>query len=369
MRDKPLLRVENVVKKFGEFAALKGVSIDVEKGQIVCFLGPSGCGKTTLLRTIGGFYKQDKGDIYLAGKLINNLPPEKRETVMFFQNYALFPHMNVFENVTYGLRVKRVAKAERIKRAKEILALTKLEGMEERLPDQLSGGQQQRVALARALILNPGLLLLDEPLSNLDANLREYMRDEILKIKERLGLTIIFVTHDQQEAMSIADKIAVMQEGLIDQVGTPFEIYRYPESYYVASFVGDTNFLDASISKVNQGNNGLKVNLDLSSEIGDLKVNVLKKNYENGDEIKAMVRPENIKLHLEKLKEQGEKHKQNFFEGEILKSAYLGEQISYKIKVNGKIFHVKTYNPREEEYLPPKSKVLLEIPEDIHVIK
>ncbi len=362
MSEEPILQVKDVVKKFGPVTALSGVSIDVHRGEIVCFLGPSGCGKTTLLRVIGGFYSQDRGDTYLDGKLINGIPPEKRDTVMFFQNYALFPHMNVYENVTYGLKVRKYRKAEMAEKAREILTMIQLDGMEGRYPNQLSGGQQQRVALARALILNPKLLLLDEPLSNLDANLRAYMRDEIIKIREKLNLTIIFVTHDQEEAISIADKIAVMREGDIEQIGTPLHIYRYPASIYVADFLGSANFLDAEV--INTDDKG---NSEINTNIGKMKINLTMNKFKPGDRGKAILRPENIKVSLNEPADKSSKG--NVLEAEILKGTYLGATIMYEVKIDNEVLTVEIRNPKENELLAPGDQVYLQIPENIHLIE
>ncbi len=361
MTSEPILQVTGVVKKFDEVTALAGVSIDVNRGEIVCFLGPSGCGKTTLLRVIGGFYEQNEGDIHLDGELINGIPPERRDTVMFFQNYALFPHMTVFENVTYGLRVRRVPKKEMAQKTAEILSLIQLEGMEDRFPNQLSGGQQQRVALARALILNPKLLLLDEPLSNLDAKLRAYMRDEITKIRENLNLTIIFVTHDQEEAMSIADRIAVMRNGLIEQVGSPLEIYRYPESVYVANFVGSANFLKATVTGVDTGGA-----VEIDTAMGRLKMTAPRKTYHPGEKVVALIRPENLSVVFPEDRQQASEN--GLFEGKIIKRAYLGALITYTIEVGGETLTVNVPNPTEKELRSPGDEVLIKLPEYIHLI-
>ncbi len=359
MAEEPILQVKDVVKTFGPVTALSGVSIDVYRGEIVCFLGPSGCGKTTLLRVIGGFYQQDRGDVYLDGKLINGVPPEKRDTVMFFQNYALFPHMNVYENVTYGLKVRKENKNSMKEKARSILSMIQLDGMEDRFPNQLSGGQQQRVALARALILNPKLLLLDEPLSNLDANLRAYMRDEIIKIREKLNLTIIFVTHDQDEAISIADKIAVMREGDIEQIGHPVNIYRYPASVYVADFIGRANFLDATVHSVSADNM-----LELKTPVGEIKINPPQNNFKPGEQAKAVIRPENIKVILDKSESDI-----NILEAEVLKSTYLGAIVNYRVQIGEETMSVELRNPTEKELLSAGDKLYLKIPENIHLIK
>ena len=238
------LKIENISKIFEKERGVKNVSFQLEKGELVSFLGPSGCGKTTLLNIIGGFVKNDSGSIYLEGKDITESPPEKREIVTVFQNYALFPHMNVIENVKYGLKYRGYNKEEQIKLAKEYLKIVGLEGYEKNSVGELSGGQQQRVALARALVLQPKILLLDEPFSNLDAKLKIAMREEIKELQKRLGISMIFVTHDQEEALSISDRIVVMSNGEIVQIGKPEEIYYSPKNRYVAEFIGMINFLD-----------------------------------------------------------------------------------------------------------------------------
>src|SRR5690625_1491067 len=246
-QSKDYLVLDQLSKSFGEVKAVQNVSINIKQGELISFIGPSGCGKTTLLRMIGGFYEQDFGHISLDGQIIDDLPPEKRLTGMVFQNYALFPHMTVAENVAYGLQTKKVPKHIRDEKVKKALQQVQLSGYENRKPSELSGGQQQRVAIARCLVLEPKVLLLDEPLSNLDANLRMIMREEIRRLKDALDLTIIFVTHDQEEALSISDRIIVLKEGKVQQIGTPEEIYRRPANEFVANFVGYANILEGSI--------------------------------------------------------------------------------------------------------------------------
>ena len=238
------LKIENISKIFEKGRGVKNISFQLEKRELVSFLGPSGCGKTTLLNIIGGFVKNDSGSIYLEDKDITEYPPEKREIVTVFQNYALFPHMNVIENVKYGLKYRGYNKEEQIKLAKEYLKIVGLEGYEKNSVGELSGGQQQRVALARALVLQPKILLLDEPVSNLDAKLKIAMREEIKELQKRLGISMIFVTHDQEEALSISDRIVVMSNGEIVQIGKPEEIYYSPKNRYVAEFIGKINFLE-----------------------------------------------------------------------------------------------------------------------------
>jgi iron(III) transport system ATP-binding protein len=241
----PYLRIERVTKSFGGFQALKGVSLDIHAGELVCFLGPSGCGKTTLLRAIAGLDVQSAGAIHQAGRDISSLPPAERDFGIVFQSYALFPNLSVAANVGYGLVSRRGARAEIARRVAELLQMVGLPDQGGKYPPQLSGGQQQRVALARALALSPGLLLLDEPLSALDARVRVHLRHEIHALQRRLKVTTILVTHDQEEALTMADRVVVMNQGVIEQVGTPEEIYRRPVSAFVADFVGRMNFLPA----------------------------------------------------------------------------------------------------------------------------
>ncbi|HKS86164.1 MAG TPA: ABC transporter ATP-binding protein [Pseudolabrys sp.] len=244
------MRFDSVLKRFGEVVALHEVSLAIRRGEFMTLLGPSGCGKTTLLNLVAGFFSPDGGRILVDGELVNDVPTYKREIGMMFQNYALFPHMSVAANVAYGLKMRGIAKDEIARRVKETLTLVKLTGMEDRRPRQLSGGQQQRVALARALVINPKVLLLDEPFSALDRNLRASMQVELREIQSKLGVTTIFVTHDQGEALSLSDRIAVMSEGRIRQVGAPAEVYAMPNERFVASFVGDANILRCRLERI-----------------------------------------------------------------------------------------------------------------------
>lgn len=244
------VRFNGVVKTFGDITALHAVSLQIGRGEFMTLLGPSGCGKTTLLNLVAGFFSPNGGEVLIDDELMNEVPTYKREIGMMFQNYALFPHMSVAANVGYGLKMRGVPKAELSRRVDDMLALVKLTGLEERKPRQLSGGQQQRVALARALVINPKVLLLDEPFSALDKNLRASMQVELREIQRKLGVTTIFVTHDQSEALSLSDRIAVMSEGRIRQVGTPAEIYGNPCERFVASFVGDANVLRGRLETI-----------------------------------------------------------------------------------------------------------------------
>ncbi len=246
-----IISIRGLTRSFGDVHAVTGIDLDIYEGEFITLLGPSGSGKTTVLRMIAGFEKPDAGSISLSGKDVSQLPPYERDVNTVFQDYALFPHMNVLSNIEYGLRVKGVAKAERLERATEALHQVRLEGYGERKPSQLSGGQRQRVALARALVNRPSVLLLDEPLGALDLKLREQMQIELKALQRAVGITFIFVTHDQEEALTMSDRIAVFNQGKIEQLGTPREIYNSPRSSFVSEFVGQTNKIQIADEKIN----------------------------------------------------------------------------------------------------------------------
>ena len=279
---KAYLHIENLTKHFGEFVAVSQLSLEIFSGEFICFLGPSGCGKTTLLRAIAGLDPQSSGSITQGEKDISNLPPSERDFGIVFQSYALFPNLTVFQNVAYGLENQRLPKVEIRKRVTELLQLVGLPEQTEKYPAQLSGGEQQRVALSRALATSPGLLLLDEPLSALDARVRAALRHEIRALHERLGVTTILVTHDQEEALSMADRIVVMNHGRIEQVGTPEEIYSTPASPFVADFIGVMNFMQGEITS--SGN----------VRIGENFINCETTNIQDGSKVRLTVRPEDI---------------------------------------------------------------------------
>ena len=239
------IHIDNVTKAYGKNIVIQGLSAEIKPGEFFTLLGPSGCGKTTLLRMIIGFNTIEAGEIRLDDKVINSIPTNKRNMGMVFQNYAVFPHMSVRDNVAYGLKTRRIPRAERYKKADEILKLVKIDQYADRMPTQLSGGQQQRVALARAIVIEPEVLLMDEPLSNLDAKLRVEMRNVIKQIQHQVGITTVYVTHDQEEALAISDRIAVMNDGVIQQIGTPKHIYQRPANEFVSTFIGLSNLLDA----------------------------------------------------------------------------------------------------------------------------
>ena len=241
------LSLKNISKKYKDKEILKNISFDIKEGELVCILGPSGCGKTTLLNIIGGFISDFSGDIFLSDENINNIPPEKREIATVFQSYGLFTHKNVIDNVSYGLKLLKIDKNTREKRAKEMLEKVGLAGYEKKKIKELSGGEQQRVAIARSMVLNPKLLLLDEPLSNLDVHLRDVMRKEIKRIQKQFGVTMIIVTHDQEDAFKLADRVIVINEGHIEQIGTPEELYKNPKNNFISSFIGENNIIDKNL--------------------------------------------------------------------------------------------------------------------------
>lgn len=241
------LSLKNISKKYKDKEILKNISFDIKEGELVCILGPSGCGKTTLLNIIGGFVSDFSGDVLLSDENINNIPPEKREIATVFQSYGLFTHKNVIDNVSYGLKLLKIDKNMREKRAKEMLEKVGLAGYEKKKIKELSGGEQQRVAIARSMVLNPKLLLLDEPLSNLDVHLRDVMRKEIKRIQKQFGVTMIIVTHDQEDAFKLADRVIVINEGHIEQIGTPEELYKEPKNNFISSFIGENNIIDENL--------------------------------------------------------------------------------------------------------------------------
>lgn len=290
-KQKKGVRLEHISKiytdpKTGkEFYAVQDTTLDIEPGSFVTLLGPSGCGKTTTLRMIAGFESPDEGDIYLGDEAINALTPNKRDTAMVFQSYALLPHYNVFDNVAYGLKIRKLPKEEIHERVMNILKLVEMEGMESRMTNQLSGGQQQRVALARAIVIHPEVLLMDEPLSNLDAKLRVEMRNAIKRIQQQVGITTIYVTHDQEEALAVSDRIAVMNGGVIQQIDTPKNVYQRPSNIFVSTFIGLSNIMDGRI-EARDGQTLL--------HIGDYSVPMenLSRSAQDGQAVKVSIRPE-----------------------------------------------------------------------------
>jgi iron(III) transport system ATP-binding protein len=284
------IRIDNVRKFFGSTPAVDRFSLEINAGELFFLLGPSGCGKTTLLRILAGFVQPDAGEVYFGEQQVTNLAPRARDAGMVFQTYALWPHMTVAANVAYGLHVRRLRRSEVAKKVEQVLKLVRLEGLAERRPNQLSGGQQQRVALARALVIEPRVLLLDEPLSNLDARLRDEMRDEIRRLHEETGLTMVYVTHDQKEALTLADRLAVMDRGCLVQVGRPQEVYNRPSNRFVAGFLGDSNFLPAVVRAANESA------CVVETALGPLTGLAIKHGPVTGDRVVCSIRPHALAL-------------------------------------------------------------------------
>ena len=331
---KPILRLENLIKKFGEVLAVNNVNLDIYEGEIITLLGPSGCGKSTTLRSIAGLEKVDGGEIYFKDSKENELKPitdlavRKRDMAMVFQSYALWPHMTVFKNVEFGLKTgsRHVPKEERSERIINALKMVYAEELVDRKPSELSGGQQQRIAVARAIVVNPSILLLDEPFSNLDAKLRIETRSEIRTLIKRIGLTAIFVTHDQSEALSISDRIAVMNKGKIEQVGSPLEIWQHPQNSFIGAFIGEANLIECQVRELNE-NSAL---LCLSNSEDCFKSNQIK-SLQLNENAQVILRPQILEIHR-----NGEKSN-NSISGKVLESMFMGTLEYVKVELSNKV--------------------------------
>ena len=340
------IEIQNLFKRFKNVVAVNHVQLEVKKGEMLTLLGPSGCGKTTTLRCIAGLEKPEEGDIVIDGKPMLSegfIHPSKRGIGMVFQNYAVWPHMKVFNNIVYGLKLQKLSKQSIQEKAQQVLGLVGLNGLEDRYPAQLSGGQQQRVALARALVGNPKVLLLDEPLSNLDAKLREKMRFEIKSLVRRMGITAVYVTHDQAEAMVISDRIAVMDSGNIVQIGTAEDIYQKPANKFVADFIGTMNFISGEISQFLEDKTSVYVHTEFSEKMMCRMPNIKEANL--GEKVFASIRPEDVEIFAEP-----PQMKENLFKGTIVHKAYLGNFLYFFINVGGTMIRVQVphYMPQEE---------------------
>ncbi|RKI71186.1 ABC transporter ATP-binding protein [bacterium 1xD42-67] len=334
-----------------DFYAVKDISLTIEPGSFVTLLGPSGCGKTTTLRMIAGFESPDEGEIYLGDQAINALTPNKRDTAMVFQSYALLPHYNVFDNVAYGLKLRKVSKDEIQRRVMRILDLVELTGMESRMTNQLSGGQQQRVALARALVIEPSVLLFDEPLSNLDAKLRASMRTEIRRIQQEVGITAVYVTHDQSEAMALSDDIIIMNRGVVAQMGTPQEIYYHPNSEFVADFIGEANFLKGALVRMDGDHAVLEVE-------GSAARVPAKAGMAPGTEYTVVLRPESAILRDE-----------GGLPCEVVLSCFMGSYQNYHVQVGGTLVKLTDYDPKNKRIYQVGEKCALVFdPESVHIL-
>jgi iron(III) transport system ATP-binding protein len=353
------LVLKNLVKIFGSrkdtVIAVDKVNLEVKEGELVTLLGPSGCGKTTALRMISGFELPTSGKIFIDGEEVTTTPPNQRPTTMVFQNYALFPHMTVYQNIAYGLKIHREKEKNIRERTETIMNLVGLKGLNNRSPAQLSGGQQQRVSLARSLIMEPKVLLLDEPLSNLDAKMRVSTRLEIRKLQQRIGITSIYVTHDQEEAMTLSDRVVIMRYGQIQQIGTPQEIYTHPVNYFVADFIGKANFLGGRVVNIVSQN---EIEVDIKGV--KYKVYISKNTFSEGDRIFLIIRPESVEL---------EPKKSDAITGIISQVIYLGSRMVYEIEVDKNLLTVEITNPQEHKIYSKGEEVAVILKEkSLHII-
>lgn len=343
------ITLENLSKYFGSIKAVDDVNIQVEAGTLVCLLGPSGCGKTTTLRMIAGFEEPNQGKVFIGAEDVTTMPPYIRPSALVFQSYALFPHMSIYNNIAYGLRARRTAKDEIQQRVAEVVRIMELEGQEKKTPPQLSGGQQQRVALARALVIRPKVLLFDEPLSNLDAQLRVRMRTEIRDLQKRLGITSVYVTHDQEEAFSIADKVAIMNQGRLIQLGTPRELYRRPADSFVAQFVGLSNIVPIELVTADADGATIRV-------FGQT-IRSRRPPRQSGQPVSAVLRPEALKLSSSN--EAG-------VQVRVIDQSYIGPMIRYRVMTPDETqVTVDVHNPSPEEFFDPGTAVSLHLPQEI----
>lgn len=328
-KDPSFVQFTGIEKRYGKVVAVKKMNLEIPEGSLVTLLGPSGCGKTTLLRMLAGLEAPTSGDIYIKGKRINDTPIYKRNLGMIFQNYALFPHKSISDNVAFGLKYRNVSKSTIKEKVEAALETVRLPGVGDRMPSQLSGGQQQRIALARAIVIEPDVLLMDEPLSALDENLREDMRREIDNLQQALGVTTIFVTHDQREALSMSDKVVVMKDGFIQQEGTPEEVYNNSTNHFVADFLGHSNFLNAIVNE-KQGD-FLSVTLEDESHC----LAVPAGEFNKGDKVEMVIRAQKFILEdrTEHVLEKGE----NVFFGKIVDRSYMGGEVSYFVELDNKL--------------------------------
>jgi ABC-type Fe3+/spermidine/putrescine transport system ATPase subunit len=340
------IEIQDLFKRFKNVVAINHIQLEIEKGEMLTLLGPSGCGKTTTLRCIAGLEKPDEGDIVIDAKPMLSqgfVEPSKRGIGMVFQNYAVWPHMKVYNNIVYGLKLQRLSRQSIKEKAQKVLELVGLDGLEDRYPSQLSGGQQQRVALARALVGNPKVLLLDEPLSNLDAKLREELRFEIKSLVRRMGITSVYVTHDQAEAMVISDRIAVMESGNVVQIGPPKEIYEKPANRFVADFIGTMNFMSGKVIEVVSNSNEVYVRTQFSEKM--LCTTSDSNAVKTGEEVYASIRPEDVQIFMEP-----PQSRENLFKGVIVHKAYLGNFLYFFVSVNDTMIRVQVphHLPQEE---------------------
>ncbi len=326
-KKQPMVQFKGIMKRFGNVVAVEKMNFDIEEGSLVTLLGPSGCGKTTLLRMVAGLEEPTEGDILIKGVRINDTPIHKRNLGMIFQNYALFPHKTIYENVAFGLKYRDVPKEDIKQKVTRALEMVRLPGVENRMPSQLSGGQQQRIAMARAIVIEPDVLLMDEPLSALDENLREEMRREVDNLQQMIGVTTIFVTHDQREALSMSDKILVMKNGLKQQEGPPETVYNEPNNHFVADFLGHSNFIKGEVVAVSEEH------VDVLIETGDVLFAENKGGFAKGDAVELIVRAQRFDAFPKEEFQPTEGL--NHFEGRIKDLSYMGGEVSYFIELGG----------------------------------
>ena len=355
-----ILKVKNLSKYFGKVKAVQDVTFEAAEGKVLSLLGPSGCGKTTTLRCIAGFENPDSGEIYLDDRKITYVPPEKRGIGMIFQNYALWPHMTVYGNLAFGLQIRKVPKDEITKKIKKVLGMVQLEGYENRFPRQMSGGQQQRIAMARALVFEPEIMLLDEPLSNLDAQLREEMRFEFTELQRKLGITAIYVTHDQAEALVISDKIVILDQGKIVQSGSPREIYSDPKNKFVAGFIAVTSFISGSVDSLIEDKKKVVVKTN-----DGLVIHGFNNSFDVGQKVSVAMRMNVLKFIQDENK--SDKNTVNIFKGRIIQSSYLGNIIDYKIKVGN--WEIRTNSDAKYNFKVGEEVTFYLSPEDIIVTR
>ena len=324
-KKQPMVQFRGIMKRFGSIVAVEKMDFDIEEGSLVTLLGPSGCGKTTLLRMVAGLEAPTEGDILIKGVRVNDTPIHKRNLGMIFQNYALFPHKTIFDNVAFGLKYRGVSKEEIREKVTRALEMVRLPGVGNRMPSQLSGGQQQRIAMARAIVIEPDVLLMDEPLSALDENLREEMRREVDNLQQMIGVTTIFVTHDQREALSMSDKILVMKDGCKQQEGSPEAVYNEPANHFVADFLGHSNFIQGEVMGVDNSHVNVRI------ETGDLLIAENKGGFSKGDPVEMIVRAQRFDAFPRD--EFNPLEGMNHFEGRIKDRSYMGGEVSYFIEL------------------------------------
>ncbi len=345
------IELQDVVKRFGALEAVSHVSLSIKAGELFTLLGPSGCGKTTILRLIGGFHQPDLGLIAFGGKNVTGIPPYERNIGMVFQNYALWPHMTIYANIAYGLKLQKIAKGEVERKVSHALHLVNLEGLGERYPGQLSGGQQQRVALARALVLNPDVLLLDEPLSNLDAKIRLQVRAEIRKLQKELAITTVYVTHDQEEALTLSDRIAVIEHGRLQQVGTPWDLYERPTNPFVADFIGINNLIPGQVLEHSQTEGLVTVETEVGQFLGEHSMNLQRRG-----QCMVCVRPETASIG----ETEPADHTLNRISGAVSFASFIGNAVRYDVDIGfGLTFRVDVQNPRDHKPYDIGEKVIV----------